>query len=133
MNEQLFPMIAKTPLGQELLGSEGYTPKELYDYLNNYQKFGQIKPGATTATNNLKFRVQQQLENYVNQKFNFQTLTHQDWVVIDKEIGRKMKMRPSIFYKTYLSHNPTKETRMMFIATLLEGSGTFKQIFAQAK
>ncbi|MDR2189987.1 MAG: hypothetical protein LBP53_02070 [Candidatus Peribacteria bacterium] len=45
MINNVFPIIEKTELGKELLVQEGnYTLPQLYDYLNNYKKYGQIKP-----------------------------------------------------------------------------------------
>jgi hypothetical protein len=33
-----------------------------------------------------------------------------------------MKMRPSLFYKAYLTHNPSKEAKLFFMAALLADS-----------
>jgi hypothetical protein len=69
MVNNVFPIIEKTELGQELLVQEGeYTPDQLYSYLNNYQKFGQVISGNRPATENIKNELKKKLEGYLTRK-----------------------------------------------------------------
>jgi hypothetical protein len=76
----------------------------------------------------LKNELRRELGAYLTKDI-FWSIVPADWETIDHEIGNEMMIKPSIFYKAYLTHNPSQEAKLFFIAMLLKASPTFKILF----